>query len=361
MSLAQQKHFLVEQKNLDKDKPTLLYGDRVDVRALQKQLISVGFKAVDIIKEPLSNYHHQLIALPHFQTLVSAKWLYKCISSIDKSQLVAAPMHNTVIVEVGSDDKTGFIASHVKGALYVNTNDFESEPLWKVVPLRQLKEKIEALGITHDSTVILYSRFNLSAARIALILMYAGVKDVRLLDGDWNAWLAENLPVETGQARCVKTVDFGVTIPAYPEYMINLKKVQTMLKDRDNNSVVSVRSWNEYTGDVSGYSYVKPKGRIAGAKWGQGGHNANSLDFFKNPDGTLRSADEIENKWKQSNILAQQQVCFYCGTCWRASEIFMYAYTMGWKNISVFDGGWYEWSMGQYKTYRDRNPSRLYA
>ncbi|WP_249925738.1 rhodanese-like domain-containing protein, partial [Escherichia coli] len=35
---------------------------------------------------------------------------------------------------------------------------------------------------------------------------------------------------------------------------------------------------------------------------------------------------------------------FYCGTGWRASETFMYARAMGWKNVSVYDGGWYEWS-----------------
>ncbi|WP_044860161.1 rhodanese-like domain-containing protein, partial [Enterobacter ludwigii] len=29
---------------------------------------------------------------------------------------------------------------------------------------------------------------------------------------------------------------------------------------------------------------------------------------------------------------------------WRASETFMYARAMGWKNVAVYDGGWYEWS-----------------
>ncbi|NWP29049.1 sulfurtransferase, partial [Escherichia coli] len=29
---------------------------------------------------------------------------------------------------------------------------------------------------------------------------------------------------------------------------------------------------------------------------------------------------------------------------WRASEAFFYAWLMDWKRISVYDGGWYEWS-----------------
>ncbi len=37
-------------------------------------------------------------------------------------------------------------------------------------------------------------------------------------------------------------------------------------------------------------------------------------------------------------------VAFYCGTGWRASETFFYAYLMDWPNVSVYDGGWFEWS-----------------
>ncbi|MCG7586255.1 rhodanese-like domain-containing protein, partial [Photobacterium sp. OFAV2-7] len=43
-------------------------------------------------------------------------------------------------------------------------------------------------------------------------------------------------------------------------------------------------------------------------------------------------------------INESQKVSFYCGTGWRASETFFYAYAMGWEDISVFDGGWFEWS-----------------
>jgi rhodanese-related sulfurtransferase len=35
---------------------------------------------------------------------------------------------------------------------------------------------------------------------------------------------------------------------------------------------------------------------------------------------------------------------FYCGTGWRASLAFFYAWLMGWEQIAVFDGGWFEWS-----------------
>jgi thiosulfate/3-mercaptopyruvate sulfurtransferase len=37
-------------------------------------------------------------------------------------------------------------------------------------------------------------------------------------------------------------------------------------------------------------------------------------------------------------------VSFYCGTGWRAAETWFYAWLMDWPDISVYDGGWFEWS-----------------
>lgn len=54
-----------------------------------------------------------------------------------------------------------------------------------------------------------------AAARVAQIMLYAGVKDVRILDGGWKAWSDAGLPVETGMPKDVKPApDFGAPIPA---------------------------------------------------------------------------------------------------------------------------------------------------
>lgn len=62
----------------------------------------------------------------------------------------------------------------------------ESEPLWNKVSDEQLKAMLAKHGIRHDTTVILYGRDVYAAARVAQIMLYAGVKDVRLLDGGWQ-------------------------------------------------------------------------------------------------------------------------------------------------------------------------------
>jgi thiosulfate/3-mercaptopyruvate sulfurtransferase len=40
----------------------------------------------------------------------------------------------------------------------------------------------------------------------------------------------------------------------------------------------------------------------------------------------------------------RSDIPFYCGTGWRGSEAFYNAWLMGFPRISVYDGGWYEWS-----------------
>lgn len=67
--------------------------------------------------------------------------------------------------------------------------------MWNNVSDDKLLTVLLEKGITHDSTVILYGRKTMAAARAANIMIYAGVKDVRILDGGIGAWEIEDLPL----------------------------------------------------------------------------------------------------------------------------------------------------------------------
>jgi hypothetical protein len=57
----------------------------------------------------------------------------------------------------------------------------------------------------------------------------------------------------------------------------------------------------------------------------------------------MRNYHDIAAQWRTWGITPDKQVAFYCGTGWRASEAFFYAYVMGWRMLSVYDGGWWAW------------------
>lgn len=52
----------------------------------------------------------------------------------------------------------------------------------------------------------------------------------------------------------------------------------------------------------------------------------------------------IRKGYISHGITPDKRVAFYCGTGWRASETWFYAYLMDWPRIAVYDGGWFEWS-----------------
>jgi thiosulfate/3-mercaptopyruvate sulfurtransferase len=107
---------------------------------------------------------------------------------------------------------------------------------------------------------------------------------------------------------------------------------------------VSVRTWREHIGQVSGYNYIGPAGRIKGDVWGNCGSDAYHMQHYRSVDNTMREYPEITANWADAGITADKWVAFYCGTGWRASETWFYAYLQGWERIAVYDGGWFEWS-----------------
>ena len=286
--------------------------------------------------------------LVRWEQLVSAAWLADLTAG---KSLRAAPSKNWRLFEVDLGVSQGFLLGHIPGAGYIDTNRLEHGPLWNKVPDQTLLQLLLENGIRHDTTVVLYGRNTLAAARAAHLMLYAGVKDVRLLDGGFAGWAGAGFPAEAGLPRQYPAVaDFGADFPSHPEYLIDTQQVKSLLQQRDG-ALVSIRSWDEFIGNTSGYSYIEAKGDIPGTHWGRAGDDVNNMRDFHNPDGTMRAAGEIRAFWEQAGISADRQTAFYCGTGWRASVAFFYAWLMGWERISVYDGGWYEWSMDS------RNPT----
>jgi 3-mercaptopyruvate sulfurtransferase SseA len=218
--------------------------------------------------------------------------------------------------------------------------------LWNKVSDQALLSLLLLNGVRHDTTVILYGRNNLAAARLAHLMLYAGVADVRLLDGGFASWLASGHPCERGATRHgAAAADFGTAFPAHPEYRIDMAQVRTLLAS-GGATLASIRTEAEFTGKVSGYSYISVAGDIPGARWGQAGEDGdvNSMSAYHRADGGMKPAADITRQWAQAGIVSGERTVFYCGTGWRASMAFFYAWLMGWDDISVYDGGWCEWS-----------------
>ena len=127
--------------------------------------------------------------LPRWQQLITANGLNRFLAGADVHGAPPALR----LLEVGCGGAAQFLAGHIPGATYLDTHRLEAGPFWNKVPDAALLQVLLEMGIRHDTTVILYGHNMPAAARAAHLMLYAGVKDVRLLDGGLPAWLRAGL------------------------------------------------------------------------------------------------------------------------------------------------------------------------
>jgi thiosulfate/3-mercaptopyruvate sulfurtransferase len=171
-----------------------LYGDENDNQAVKARLEKAGYRHVSLLSDALQT-PDRLQRLPHFEQLVYPQWIHRLQQG---KPVTAAPAGDWKVIEAAWGAPKFYLLNHIPGAGYIDTNEVESEPLWNKVSDDKLKAMLAKHGIRHDTTVILYGRDVYAAARVAQIMLYAGVKDVRILDGGWKAWSDAGLPVERG-------------------------------------------------------------------------------------------------------------------------------------------------------------------
>lgn len=336
--------------------------------------------------------------LPNAPGLVSVYWLQQLLQYA--AQPASQPRPATyeqpqyVVVEASwatLADATDYRRGHVPGAIHVNTDAFETgSPTWRLKSLPELQQVIGDLGIPPQATVIVYSEQLIAAARIWWILSYAGVQDVRLLDGDMRTWRAAGLPIET-TIQYRPPVEF--VAPGRTEWLIETAELRQRLLPSNSPSppaatvdaaapqspstleagqgrameqvppdnaeqtpllpatcqLWDVRSWAEYTGARSGYSYLDARGRIPTATWL--GDADDSSGVYKRSDGRLQSPSQVYAAWQaQAGWSPTEQadhaapVVFYCGGGWRSSVAFFYAWLAGIPNLRNYSDGWGGWS-----------------
>ena len=349
-----------EEKNLQPDAPITLYGTGADdTEQMADNFRRLGFEDVSVYDRFHDDWaadpERPLRRLERYQQLVPPEWLKALLDGDDPEGVRG---EKVVVCHAHFDHRADYDDGHIPGAIPLNTNLLESPETWNRRDPHELKAAIEDLGIRHDTTVVLYGRFSyptyeqehpaqsaghLGAMRCAALLLYAGVEDVKILNGGLNTWDGAGYDISTAETMPEPVDDFGVDVPGRPEYMVDLPEAKRLLEAEDGD-LVSVRSWAEFIGERSGYHYIDAKGRIPGAVFGNCGSDAYHMENYRNFDYTTREFPEIEAKWAEMGITPDKHIAFYCGTGWRGSEAFMNAYLMGWPNISVYDGGWFEWS-----------------
>lgn len=363
---------IVNSKQIQKENHLVIYSyHKEDSEKVANTFVKAGYTKISLynnfLSEWIENDDLPIEKLDRYKNLVSAEWVNTLISGnkppkYDNDKFVICHSHYR--------NRDAYLTGHIPGAIDMDTLALEAPETWNRRSPEELKKALEEHGITADTTVVLYGKFmypdnadnfpgsaagHIGAIRNAFIMMYAGVKDVRILNGGFQSWEDAGFEIHTDDIPKIPVDYFGVTIPAKPELAVDVPEAKEMIK-ADDADIVSVRSWPEYIGEVSGYNYIEKKGRIPGAVFGNCGSDAYHMENYRNLDHTIREANEVIEIWKEVGITPDKHLAFYCGTGWRGSEAFINAWLMGWPRVSVFDGGWFEWSNDPNNPYETGIP-----
>ncbi|WP_397546987.1 rhodanese-like domain-containing protein [Rhodothermus marinus] len=350
---------IVRHKQIQPDETLILYGyTPEESRRVARRFRQAGYEKIWCYDDFLTAYvpeGYPLERLPRYRHLVPAVWVKGLLEGL------SVPEYDNdrfIIVHAHYRNRDAYLSGHIPGAIDMDTLALEAPETWNRRAPDELKAALEAHGITADTTVVLYGKFmfprdtdpfpgsaagQLGAMRLAFIMIYAGVRDVRVLNGGFQAWIDAGYPISTDDVPKRPVADFGAPIPAHPELAVDTPEAKQMLAAPDAE-LVCVRSYREYIGEVSGYNYIEAKGRIPGAIFADCGRDAYHMDNYRNVDHTTREYHEIDAIWRRNGITPDKHLAFYCGTGWRGSEAWFNAWLMGWPRVSVYDGGWFEWS-----------------
>jgi len=219
-----------------------------------------------------------------------------------------------------------YLAGHIPGAAFFDHQEFsntESPYEYMLASDEKLVAQIGEVGIANDSEVILYTTGIFSCAtRAWWLLKYAGLENVRVLNGGFSAWKEVGGSVEQ-QEKTYESTQFEGHFK--PEMFADREEVQAAI------NMKGVYTENALTQD-----------------WYDNEHIPGSLclpltDLMVEWDAFLPE-DQLAAHLKNTN--QHQRIITYCGGGIAATVNAMAYLMVGHDNVAVYDGSLFEW-MGE--------------
>jgi len=244
-----------------------------------------------------------------------------------------------VIIDVRGQAAYAF-GGHIPGAVHATWHEF-SDP--KAVAkglldpeMSMLERKIRALGVNNDSDIVIYSNpFDNwgDEGRMFWMLQYLGLANLKILDGGWVKWVAEERPYEHGTVS-PKPGDFHAS--SFPELIMVKDELKQLVKRSHPETLIAdARSLEEYAGkEVLG---IPRPGHIPSAM-------SVPWNIFLKSDATLKEFEEIKSSLQERGLDETKEVVCYCTGGVRSAWLYFVLKVVGYQKVRNYPGSWWEWS-----------------
>jgi thiosulfate/3-mercaptopyruvate sulfurtransferase len=227
---------------------------------------------------------------------------------------------------------------HIPGAVYVDLDEELAAPAGPGVGRHPLPEPADlqaaarSWGLNADDPVVVYDdNGNLSAARAWWLLRWAGVDQVRLLDGGLAAWREAGHELVSGDEPASVPGDVELTPGALPA----IDPDEAVALVADGGVLLDARAGERYRGEVRSVDPVP--GHIPGAI------SAPTTENLA-PDGRFRSPAELADRIKALGVSPVQEVGVYCGSGVTAAHEIAALEIAGITGVRLYPGSWSQWA-----------------
>lgn len=278
-------------------------------------------------------------AATHPEYLVSTQWLAARLNDPD---ILVFDCTTRIVPDERTIYRTepvfdSFLEGHIPGAQFIDVqkdfSDGTHRYKFMLPSVDQFAESSSAFGIGPDKTVILYSTMDpWWATRVWWLLRVFGHDRVAVLDGGFEQWTAERLPVEKGHGVARKPTAFSAHFN--PGMVAGRDEVLSAIGD-DGICTISARLPSQFAG-VDGNSYGRP-GRIPGSV------NVPAASLLDPATKTYLPFETLRQRFAHLP-LEGKRVIAYCGHGIAASADAFVLAMLGYKDVAIYDASLSEWA-----------------
>ncbi len=265
--------------------------------------------------------------------LVSTDWLAGQLGTDDLRILDAT----SFLPGTPRDPLAEFRDAHIPGALFLDLTNLKDgdDPRPSMVPTEaQFAAHMGALGVRETDRIIVYDNSPLaSSGRAWWLLRLFGARQVAILDGGLQRWLAEGRPTESAEYNKPAPANFAASkddaqVRNKADVLANIESCAAQ--------VVDARGAARFSGE-------DPEPRAGMAS----GHIPGSVNLptglMLDADGLWKRGEAMRETFAKAGVDFDRPIIMSCGSGVTACNLLFGAALIGKTDITIYDGSWSEW------------------
>lgn len=229
-----------------------------------------------------------------------------------------------------------FAASRVPGAVFFDQDKIVAQASnlpHTIADAAHFARAAGDLGLAETDTIVVYDGPGMfTAPRVWWLLRIFGAANTYVLDGGFDTWKAQGLPVETGEPATPSPAEFNAALNSRA---ITDFDAMRAIVDTQSSQIADARGPGRFTG-------VEPEPR----QGMRSGHmpGARNVPFSTLTEGgKLKSINDLRATLEASGLDLEKPVVTSCGSGVTAAVITLALQSVGHRNNTLYDGSWSEW------------------